>query len=324
VSTEQSLAQWLGHRVADWQSLAQVVQRMQRGRAQRSEDAKTLVEGYRALGRDLAVARRVLPGSRATLGLEALYARIHALIYRPAHNRPAMLRALFRDEIPHAASQLSRYILWVTLLFALASGAGWWLVCTFPELIGLFANDKMISEVEAGRLWTDGLLNVMPSSVLSVQILANNIAVSITALCVGILFGLGTFYIIALNGLMLGGVFAFTHQHGLAGNLLKFIMAHGLVELSVICIAGAAGMALGAALAVPTHSTRRESFQRATAQVSRVMVLCALLLIGCGFIEGYISPNPDYSMTTRVIVGVSYWVIMVTALTGHLFRRLKA
>ena len=58
------------------------------------------------------------------------------------------------------------------------------------------------------------MLNVVPSSVLSLQILTNNIVVSLFAYCAGFLFGLGTFYILGLNGLMLGAVFAFTGQHG--------------------------------------------------------------------------------------------------------------
>jgi uncharacterized membrane protein SpoIIM required for sporulation len=157
--------------------------------------------------------------------------------------------------------------------------------------------------------------------VLSVSILSNNIAVSLMAFCVGIFFGLGTFYLIGMNGLMLGGMFAFTHQHGLAGELLKFVTAHGVVELSVICIAGAAGTMLGESLIRPTHPTRRESFQHAATKVSRLLLLCALLLVGCGFIEGYLSPNPDFPMISRVIVGFGYGVVMIGALTGHLFGR---
>jgi uncharacterized membrane protein SpoIIM required for sporulation len=322
MSSEAGLAHWLNNRKGAWQALSQNTLKLQRGRKHRTEDALAAVEGYRSLGRDLSIARRVLPGSRVTLSLEALYARLHAAIYRAPHNWGASLRTLFRDEIPQVAADLQRYIWWVTSLFILTCGAGWWLISTFPELIGLVASEQMIAGVENGHLWTEGILNITPSSVLSVQILANNIMVSLAALCLGLFFGLGTFYIIALNGFMLGSVFAFTQQHGLAGDLLKFIVAHGLVELSVICVSGAAGMALGAALAIPTQTTRRESFRQATAQVSRLIVLCALLLVGCGFIEGFVSPNDTFSMASRVVIGVGYWLIMVTALTGHLFRRL--
>jgi len=43
--------------------------------------------------------------------------------------------------------------------------------------------------------------------------------------------------------------------------------------------------------------------------------------VGCGFIEGYLSPDPEFPMLSRVIVGFGYGVVMVAALTGHLFGR---
>ena len=55
--------------------------------------------------------------------------------------------------------------------------------------------DELIATVERGELWTEGLLNVMPSPVLSVYILTNNIVVSLFAFCSGLVFGLGTFYL---------------------------------------------------------------------------------------------------------------------------------
>lgn len=321
MSGEAGLQAWLASRIETWRQLSPTLDRLERKRNHSAADALNAVEIYRSLGRDLSIARRILPGSRVTRALEQRYAKLHAIIYRKPHNWRAALRTLFRDEIPAVVSELRTYILWVSLLFTLSAGAGWWLVSSYPELIGLLAGEEMINGVEAGRLWTEGMLNVVPSSVVSVGILANNIAVSLAAFVVGIFFGLGTFYLIALNGLMLGGIFAFTHQHGLAGELLKFVTAHGVVELSVICLAGAAGVMLGESLIRPTHGTRRESFQYATARTGRLLILCALLLIGCGFIEGYISPDPDFPMINRVIVGFGYGVVMIGALTGRLFGR---
>src|SRR5204863_346385 len=110
---------------------------------------------------------------------------------------------------------LSPYILWSTAIFALAVIGGYALVWRYPELIALFASPDLIASVERGQLWTEGLLNIVPSSVLSVQILANNIVVSLFAYCAALLFGLGTLYILGLNGLMLGAVFAFVSLHRL-------------------------------------------------------------------------------------------------------------
>jgi uncharacterized membrane protein SpoIIM required for sporulation len=228
---------------------------------------------------------------------------------------------MLRTEIPQIVAGLRSRIAWISALFVISVAVGWWVVSTYPELISLVASDQMIQNVEDGKLWTDDLLNVTPSSILSVRIFSNNIAVSVFAICAGFFFGLGTFYIIATNGLMLGGIFAFTHQHGMATRLFEFIAAHGFVELSVICIAGSIGAAVGESLIRPTHPTRRESFQRCVQGVAPLILLCALLLVGAGLIEGFISPNPTYPMISRVAIGLCYWVLMVTALNGRLFGR---
>jgi uncharacterized membrane protein SpoIIM required for sporulation len=165
------------------------------------------------------------------------------------------------------------------------------------------------------------LLNIVPSSVLSVQILANNIVVSLFAYCAGFLFGLGTLYILGLNGLMLGAAFAFVSQHGLGERLLSFILAHGCVELSVMCLSGAAGAAVGEALIRPGPAGRMESFREAALRSGKVLIACALLLVGAGVLEGYVSPNPRFTLWTRVALGVGYWLFMVALLSGWLFPR---
>jgi uncharacterized membrane protein SpoIIM required for sporulation len=157
--------------------------------------------------------------------------------------------------------------------------------------------------------------------VLSVDILTNNVVVSFFAFCLGLFFGIGTLYIIGLNGLSLGALFAFTGQHGLAGGLFDFVVAHGCVELSCICIAGAAGAYIGEALVRPGERTRAEAFRAAATQGIRVMVAVTLLLVVCGFIEGYVSPDPDVPRWARVTIGVGYWLFMISFLRGYVFGR---
>jgi uncharacterized membrane protein SpoIIM required for sporulation len=324
MSENRGLQSWATSRIAAWNDLGTILDALERKRDHTVAESLRAIELYRALGRDLSIVRRTLPDGRMTRALAQSYARLHAVIYRKPHNWQDRLRRLFREEIPQVVSELRPHIQFVALLFALTAGAGWWLVSTYPELVSLLADPRMIDGVERGHLWTEGLFNVVPSSVLSVGILANNITVSLFAFAIGVFFGLGTFYVIATNGLMLGGIFAFTHQHGLAGELLKFVVAHGVVELSVICIAAAAGMMLGEAFINPGQATRREAFQQAAGKSSRLLLLCALLLVGCGFIEGYISPDPDFPMVNRVIIGFGYAIVMVAALTGRLFGRRRS
>ncbi|MGH8205598.1 MAG: stage II sporulation protein M, partial [Steroidobacteraceae bacterium] len=289
-SASEALA-WVKSRSPTWSAW------LERSETRERRDSQTLdapraqryIERYRALARDLATARRLLPGSRATAALESLYLQSHASIDRAPRYSPAALLRLFRDEIPAVVSTLAPTIRWIAALLIASAAAGWWLIWTYPDLVSLVASPRMIDAVEHGRLWTQDLFNVAPSSVLSIRILSNNITVSLMVFCSGIFLGLGVCYFVALNGLMLGALLAYTHQHGLAGALLKFVLAHGPVELSVICISGAAGIALGESLLRPTLPTRRESFEHTARGVGRVLLACALLLIICGCIEGFIS-----------------------------------
>jgi uncharacterized membrane protein SpoIIM required for sporulation len=307
---------WMKSRSPVWAEWSR--QSQQREQHLHVEQAQRRIERYRALARDLATARRLLSASRATAALEALYLSAHANIDRSArHTRWTLLR-LFRDDIPRAIASLRPTILWIALLLMVGCGAGWWLIWTYPELITLVASPKMIEQVEHGRLWTDDILNITPSSLLSIRILSNNIVVTLFAFCGGLFFGIGAFYITAINGLMLGALFAFTRQHGLDGELLKFILAHGPVELSVICIAGATGTALADSLIRPTSPSRRESLQQAASGLACVLFVCALLLIISGLIEGFISPNPRVSLAARALIGLGYWCCMLLLLSGRL------
>jgi uncharacterized membrane protein SpoIIM required for sporulation len=316
---DEALASALLARARDWQAADARAGRFAQGRSDDAADAARLADDYRLLAHDLARARVLMPASRTREYLESAYAHTHATLHHGAWRAGAALRRLFLEETPSAVRWLAPYLLWTILIFVLAACAGYALVHRYPELIALFASPDTIATVERGQLWTEGLLNVVPSSVLSVQILTNNIVVTLFAYCLGFLFGLGTLYILGLNGLMLGAMFAFVARHGLAGALFRFIVAHGCVELSVMCLSGAAGAAIGEALVRPGAGGRLESFRAAALRSVPVLVSCAVLLIGSGFIEGFISPNPRFSLATRIAVGVGYWCLMVAFLTGRLF-----
>jgi uncharacterized membrane protein SpoIIM required for sporulation/uncharacterized RDD family membrane protein YckC len=317
--TRTTAASVANARGALWQSAAARAARLSASKADSDADAAQLADDYRLLAHDLARAREQIPGSRAHEFLEAAYAQTHATLYKPRWSLGRGLLALFRDEIPEAVHELRSHIAWSTAVFVLTVASGYALVRLHPGLIALFSSPELIASVEKGQLWTEGMLNVVPSSILSLQILTNNIVVSLVAYCAGFVFGLGTIYILGLNGMMLGAVFAFTGLHGLDGSLFRFVVAHGLVEISVMCLSGAAGAAVGEALIRPKHGSRAESFRIAAKQSGRLLFACAVLLVGSGIIEGYISPDPEVPLWAHVAIGVAYWVVMIAVLRGWFF-----
>jgi uncharacterized membrane protein SpoIIM required for sporulation len=316
-------AAWARARAPLWQRLAVEAQEATGRSRATSEQALRTMQAYRALARDLASARELAPGGAAAVALESAYATVHAAVGRSPRFGRARLLALFREDIPAAAAKVYAKTLWLAILLLASACAGWWLISTYPELVSLIASERMIDGVERGRLWTDQLLNVAPSSILSARIFSNNAVVAAGAFCAGLFLGLGTFYMIALNGLMLGGLLAFTHQHGLGLELLKFTLAHGFVELSVICLAGAAGTVLAEAVIRPNVPNRAESLRRAAGELGPLLIACALLLAGSGLIEGFVSANPRVSIPVRLAVGLGYWALMLLMLSGRLLPRAR-
>ncbi|HEX3836957.1 MAG TPA: stage II sporulation protein M [Steroidobacteraceae bacterium] len=310
---------WLAQRSAIWGRIGDSLLTWRRGRLSR-EDALKALDAYRSLAPDVASARKALPGNPITVALETLYASVHAIVNRGPRHTGASLIHLYAVEIPATVQELKPFIVGVWLLFALSTAAGWWLVHTWPSLVDLVASPDMIQHVQRGELWTDGILNVTPSSLLSVRIFTNNIVVTVFACVAGVFYGLGTFYVIANNGLMLGGVFAFTHNYGLDGDLLKFIFAHGTVELSMICLGGAAGIALGESLIRPKLASRRDSLQQCTTKIARLFAALIPLLVVCGLIEGFVSPDPTIGWPLRLIIGLANLALMLTVLSGRFFR----
>lgn len=316
----KTLVHWLRRRVSDWKRLGELLNQ-QRDRAGESyADVIELIDRFRSLGRDLSLARALMPESNLCRELESLFLRAHESVFRRPSKLNAQLVELFRDEVPRVFHDM-RSTIWITVTLFIGTGLlGWLLVSFNPELASLFASEEMIEKVQRGELWTDGILNIVPSSVLSVRIMANNIIVSLFAFALGALYGLGTIYIIALNGFMIGGIFAFTAKYDMAGRLFNFVIAHGVVELSVICLAGAAGIQLGNALVHPGLKTRMVAFRDAVKHAGALLPVVVVFLVGAGIIEGYISPDDSYPLVARAIVGVGYGVLLWAVLSGRIWR----
>ena len=314
---QKALSAWLEQRVPVWRELEQLLDTRDR-KTDDCEQARNIISGFHTLASDLSLARRTLPGSRIHRWLESMFLKGHQLIFRAPGNNLLRIRDIYTFESPALIREMTPLLVYTTLLFIGAMVCGWLLITVFPDLATLFASTEMINRVQSGELWTEGLLKIMPSSLLSLSLMANNITVSIFAFSLGAFYGLGTLYIMTLNGLMLGGVFAFTAHYGLDGELFKFVIAHGVVELSVICIAGAMGLKLGEALLRPGTRTRSQAFRKATGDAGKVLLVALPFLVIAGLIEGYISPDPRFELSFRIAVGLTsgllFWLLMILGL----------
>jgi len=105
------------------------------------------------------------------------------------------------------------------------------------------------------------------------------------------------------NGIHLGGLFGFTQAYGLGGGLFEFVIAHGVLELSIIVAEAAAGLMMGWALLSPGNRKRSDALVIATRRAFVLLVGLAPLLVVAGTIEGNISPS-DAPFPVKVTIGL--------------------
>ena len=187
-----------------------------------------------------------------------------------------------------------------TLLGALLS-----LTSEAPAL--LFVGEEAVQAMHNGEIWTDHVGEQLPPSLLAAGIAANNAGVGLLAWASGALLGLGSVYILLTNGIMFGCFLTLATQHGLLDRLFAFIAAHGPLELTLIVLCGAAGLALTRGLLTddgrPLDVRAADAGRRSFLIVAGTLPAFGLL----GVVEGYISPDMSISTLHKRLLGLALW-----------------
>jgi uncharacterized membrane protein SpoIIM required for sporulation len=149
-------------------------------------------------------------------------------------------------------------------------------------------------------------------------LMTNNIKVTFMAFAGGILAGLGTALVLVFNGVQLGAVAAVFANYGVNMQLWSFILPHGVIELTAICIAGGAGLWLGSALLLPGRITRREALVVRGREAVSLIGGTAAMLVVAGMIEGFISPS-DLPREVKLTLAALFALLLVAylALAGR-------
>ena len=310
--------QWILKRRPHWDRLSSLLAQSGTGglgHLSRAE-LQELALLYRQVAADLSVLRHDPTAGSYAQYVNQLLARAHHIIYSGRKTNLLTLFRFLRDEYPAIFQQQIGFVL-ASVLVSVAWGVvGAAVTSARPEFMRHFVGPEMIATMERHEMWTKAIVGIEPRA--SSWIMTNNLSVSFATFAGGIVFGLGTFWSLFQNGMLLGVVGAACHQYGMSLLLWSFVAAHGSLELPSIIIAGGAGFRLGHAMLFPGALRWKDSVAQGGIEATRLVAGIIPMLFVAGCLEGFFSPS-HAPIPLKFAIGA----MLFTLLNLWLFRKPK-
>jgi uncharacterized membrane protein SpoIIM required for sporulation len=266
---------------------------------------------YRQIGSDLAALREDPASVHFAEYLQRLLARAHHIIYssqRPSS--PAAAVRSFVREYPRTFRQNLAPCLVSLAIFLAGAAVGAAVTHGDRDFALRVLGPRMVDTIDRHEMWTQSIVGMKPLA--SSAIMTNNMTVSLTAFALGIT-GLGTIYIIAFNGVLLGVIGMACALAGMSLPLWSFVAPHGVLELPAIIIAGGAGLRLAQGILFPGALPRRLSVSRAGLQAARLASGCIPILVIAGIIEAFVSPT-DLAVPLKLGMAAALFALLIVYL----------
>ena len=251
-------------------------------------DADELLRLYQATSAHLSLLRSTGAESGLSASLSATLAQARTRFTGARSNFLEDLAKFFVVALPAALFRIRWLTLACGIVFCVIGCAYAWWIGTSPEALRAVA-----SEAEVRRYVEEDFIDYYsenPAASFAGAVWTNNAWISAQAVALGIT-GFWVPMILLSNAQGVGvaaGIFAAV---GKADVFFSYILPHGLMELTAVFVACAAGLRIFWAMVSPGPRTR----SRAVAAEGRSMITVALglvlVLFVSGLVEGFVTPS---------------------------------
>ncbi len=271
------------------------VDKWNRYQHEESQDPDEMANRFVTLLDDLSYAKTFYPQSKVTRWINGIAAGIYQSIYQNKKQKYSRVLLFWKYELPLLFRHYHKTFLFTFILFVLFVAVGVVSSTTDPNYAPDYFNhyvqpgyyDATIARIQKGDPF--GVYKDDNPFSMFVHIAYNNISVAFKSVVSGILFGIGTLFLMWSNGVMLGCFQYLFFSQGLGWQSVMVIWIHGTLEISSIVIASCAGLILGFGWLFPGTYTRKQSFLRAAKDAMKICISLIPFFIVAAFFESYIT-----------------------------------
>jgi len=269
---------------------------------------------YRKLCQHLAMAKSRRYSAGLVNRLNELVQRGYGVLYGQQIRNHGLLLEFFRYGFPAALRSNSAY-LWVSAAAFLLPFIGMLVACIFNDQIiysvmdaGSVRGMESMYEPDADKF---GRERQADSDIMMFGFyIYNNIGIAFKCFALGLFAGVGSLFMLAYNGLVIGGVSGHLTALNYTETFYPFVVGHGSFELTAIVFSGAAGLKIGFALLSPGAYSRRKALQVAAADAVKIMYGVFVMLLIAAFIEAFWSSSSLLPVWVKFTVGAFLWFIV--------------
>ena len=292
----------------NWRKLDALLSEIEGGKR---PDPSALPRLFRQVSKDLAVARSRGFDSALVERLNTLALRAHQVVYVTRRGSLSRFASFWTRTFPRAVRGEWRAMVTALLLFYGGGLIFMLAVLASPDLAYRFMSpyeiDQMQQMYDPAREMITRPGGANSDLAMFGFYIYNNVGIAFRTFASGLFFGLGSFFFVAFNGLVLGVVSGHLINVGAANVFFPFVIGHGAPELTAIVISGAAGFRIGWALVAPGRLRRSEALKVAARAVLPLVYGAGGMLVLAAYLEGFWSASAA-PKTVKYGVGACLWV----------------
>ncbi|XYH97572.1 stage II sporulation protein M [Sorangium sp. So ce1128] len=248
---------------------------------------------YRGALSALSVARAITLDKNIVAYLESLTARAYVCVYGTKRRFGDAVGEFFRARFPALVYRMRWGVLLAAFVLALGALTSFFITRADPERFYSFVGTAMAAgrspassreELAAVLVDDGGAADALAG--FSTFLFTNNAKVGLLCFALGFAAGVPVLLVLFTNGLALGAMAAIYASKGLGLDFVAWVMPHGVTELLGVCVAGAAGLSIGAGVVFPGRYGRLESLAERGREAGAVAVGTVALFFVAALIEG--------------------------------------